>query len=137
MASLSLSAVSASIYAALHVPALTAEVSTRIYDGVPQAPVFPFVTYEVMETDARGLGGGYLPEVELRVHVFSTYAGSLEAQRIGSVIVSLLQDAPLTASGYHQAGLVVYSDTQLLPGQSVNGVVCRELVARFRLWVEA
>jgi hypothetical protein len=137
MAYLALGPVSVGVYAKLNVSGLTALVSSRIYDDVPRNPTFPLVWYEVQEAqDLRGFGTGGLPEIELRVHVFSAYEGAKEAQSIGQKVIELLRDQALTVSGYTQAGLVFYDRTVLLADQAIEGVKVRELVAMFRIYVE-
>lgn len=136
MAYLSLSPVLVGIYNLLNVAGLTALVSTRIYDDVPQAPTFPFVWFEAREQDMRGMGTVGLPMVELRVHAFSQYEGTKEAQSIIQKVVELLRDKAVTVSGYTQAGLIFYDETVDLPLVEINGVKCREMVAFFRLFVE-
>lgn len=134
MAYLALSPVSAAVYAKLNVAGMTALVSTRIYDDVPRAPTYPFVWFEVQERDVRGFGTGGLPEVELRVHAFSTYQGMKEAQSICQKAVELLRDQPLTITGYEHAGLVFYDETVSLQDQAIEGVKVQELVAKFRIY---
>lgn len=140
MAYLSLNPVSTGIATLLNVAGLTALVSTRIYDDVPRAPQFPFVWYEVRESkDVRGFGTGGFPEVELRVHTFSssdTYNGMAEAHAITAKVIELLRDQAVTATGYAQAGRIVYDETILLANEIIAGVKCREMVARFRVYVE-
>lgn len=134
MAYLALGPVSVAVYAALNVAGLTALVGSRIYDDVPRNPTFPFVWYEVRERDQRGFGTGGFPEIELRVHVFSNYEGTKEAQSIGQKVIELLRDQALSITGYTQAGLVFYDETQLLSDQVIAGVKVRELVAFFRIY---
>jgi hypothetical protein len=135
--SLSLGPVSVGVFTALNVSGLTALVSSRIYDDVPQAPTYPFVWYEASEPrDVRGMGTGGLPEVELRVHVFSTYQGTSEGQAITKKVIELLKDQALTVSGYAQAGRVFYDSTQVFADQIIQGVKVREFVAQFRVYVE-
>lgn len=140
MAYLSLSPVSAAVYVLLNVSGLTNLVSTRIYDDVPQKPTFPFVFYELQENrDLRGFGTVGLPEVQLRVHVFSStddYNGMGQAQEIVQKVIELLRDQALTVTGYNHAGRIVYDETTLLSNEIIAGVKCRELVASFRIWVE-
>ena len=142
MPTLSLSPVSAAVYTALsNTAALTALVSTRIYDDVPQVvaeSLFPFVWYEVREANLGPFGSsanGPL-EVELRVHAFSTYAGAKQAQQIQDAVIGALKHTALTVTGWRQAGRIVYDDAALLPDEDINGLKCRDLVSRFRLWVE-
>ena len=136
-ASLALGPVSIAVYGRLNVAGLTALVSTRIYDGVPQGVAFPFVFYELQERDLRGFGTGGLPEVRLRVHAYSTYEGSSEAEAIIAAAIGLLKDQSLTVTGYAHCGQVFYDETVLLADEAINGVACRELVASFRIYVEA
>lgn len=136
MAYLALSPVAVGIYGLLNVVGLTALATGGIYDDVPQGVTFPFVFYEVDEHDMRGFGTGGLPEVSLRVHAYSTYEGSKEAQGIVQKVIQLLRDQSVTVSGYTQCGRIFYDDTVMLPDEIVNGVKCRELVAMFRIYVE-
>lgn len=137
MASLSLGPVSVGVYTALNVVGLAALVGSRIYDDVPQAPTYPFVWFEMQEPrDMRGFGTGGLPEVDLRVHVFSTYQGTSEAQAIAKKVVELLKDQALSVSGYAQAGKVFYDNTLVFSDQIIQGVKVREIVAQFRVYVE-
>lgn len=140
MAYLSLTPVSAAVLTLLNVSGLTALVSSRIYDDVPQAPTFPFVLYEAQENrDIRGFGTVGFPEVQLRVHAFSSvddYNGMVQVQTIIQKVVELLRDQALTVTGYNHAGRIVYDETTLLPNEIIAGVKCRELVASFRIWVE-
>lgn len=142
MATLSLSPVSAAVYSVLSgAAAVTALVSTRIYDDVPQTvaeSLFPFLWYEVREQNLGTLGTHNGPlEVELRVHAFSTYRGAKQAQEIIDAVIGALKHTALTVSGFNHCGRVFYDETVLLPDEDVNGIKCRELVALFRIYVEA
>lgn len=136
MAYLALSPVSAAVYGKLNVAGLTALATGGIYDDIPQPLVLPCVWYEVKEQERRGFGTVGLPEVELRVHVFSDYAGAAQSQSIGAKVVELLRDQALTVTGYAHCGRVIYDETVLLPRENINGVTVRELVAMFRIYVE-
>lgn len=138
MAYLSLSPVSVAVFNKLNVAGLTALVSTRIWDSVPRTgATFPFVLYEVWEPrDARGLGTGGLPEVEIRTHVFSEYDGLKEAQSIAQKCIELLKDQALTVTGYTQAGLVFYDRTELPIDEIIEGRKCQEIVSFFRTYVQ-
>jgi hypothetical protein len=132
-----LSPVAVGVYSKLNVAALTALVPGGIYDDVPQPAVFPFVLTEVRERETRGFGLGSLLEVELRVHAYSTYQGPKEAQAIIAKVIELLKDQTITVSGYTQGGQVFYDEAVLLPNEEINGVKCYEIVAMFRIYVEA
>jgi hypothetical protein len=132
---LALGPVSVAVYAALNASALTT-VATFYGDSLPQAPALPCVMFSVGERDLRGFGGGGMPEVALRVHVYSRYDGFKEGQAVAAVVVGLLKDKALTVTGYQQAGLVFYDETVPLTDELVNGVVCHELAMNFRVYVE-
>lgn len=135
MAYLALDPVSAAVYTALNVSALTALIQ-GLSDNPAQATIFPYVWYEVRERDVRGFGTGGLPEVELRVHTFSTYGGLLQAQQITQKVIQLLRDVALTIAGYDQAGHVFYDQTVPLVGEELNGYKVTELVSFFRIYAE-
>jgi hypothetical protein len=137
VAYLALSPVTVAVYTALNVAGLTALATGGIYDDVPQAPSFPFVWYEVREArDLRGFGTGGLPEVELRVHVFSTYEGAAQVQSLTAKVVELLKDVALTVTGYAQCGRVFYDATSEPFDELLNGQHVREQVSQFRIYVE-
>lgn len=136
MAYLALGSVADAVYTALNVAGLTALVSSRIYDDVPQAPTFPFVWYEVHEREIGRMGGGGFPEIELRVHVFSKYEGTTEGHTISKKVIELLRDQTVSITGYNQAGKIFYDETKLLSDEVIAGEKCRELVSFFRVFAE-
>lgn len=137
MSFLALSPVSAAVYAALNVAALTALAPGGVHDDVPQAPTFPFVAFDVQERENRGLGRGSLLEVQWRVRAYAATAGMKDAQAIIAKVIELLKDQTLSVSGYAQCGNVFYDET--VPGgdELINGIKCHSLVAAGRIYVEA
>jgi len=137
MAYLSLDPIAVALMTALNVAGMTALVSSRIYADVPRAVVYPFLWFEVQEPqDVRGFGTGGMPEVRIRVHAFSTYAGEKECHQIISKAIELLRDQALTVSGYEQAGRVFYDETVPLRDQEIEGVKVQEVVAIFRTYLK-
>lgn len=136
MADLALDPVSAAVYTALNVSAVTSLATGGVSDDPAQGTAFPFVWYEVSERDVRGLGTGGLPEVTLTVHVFSKYEGLTEAQSVMQQVIAALKDVSLTITGYAHAGMVFYDDTLTFPNEMLNGVKTHELVSRFRIYAE-
>lgn len=136
MAFLALGPVSVAVFGLLNVAALTSLAPGGVTDDPQQGITFPFVWYEVSEREQRGFGTRGLPEVELRVHVFSTYEGMKEAQTITAKVIELLRDQALTVTGYTHCGHVFYDETVLLPNEELNGVKVREIVSMFRIYVE-
>lgn len=133
-----LSPVSAGVYTALNVAALLALATGGVGDDLAQLTGYPSVLYEVTETRGGGLGTkpgrGTLPEIDLRVHVFSTYQGWSEAQAAMGKVIELLTDPP-TVTGY--ASWAIFHDQTIpLADQIIAGVKVKELVGLFRLYVE-
>lgn len=134
---LALDPVTAALYTVLNVVAVTNLAPGGVSDDPAQGTAFPFVWLELNERQVGGLGVTYLPEIELRVHIFSNSTLQV-AHQVGSAVLTLLKDAAaLTVTGFTQAGRVVYEDTMPLTDQLLNGVKVHELVLRFRIWVEA
>jgi hypothetical protein len=135
-----LAPVSAAVFAALNVAALTAIAPGGVTDDVPQGAAFPVVLYEVSERPHGGFGTkpgvvGQLPEVELTVHVYSQYGGMVEAQTVMAKVIELLASPP-AVTGY--ASWAIFHDETIPVGDELlAGVKVKELVAKFRLYVEA
>lgn len=137
MAYLSLSPLSAALYAALNVASMQALVGSRIYDDIPRNPTYPLVWFEVQEPgDMRGFGTGGFPETSIRVHALTTYQGEKQGQAILAKAIELLRDVALTVSGYEQAGGVFYDETVVLRDQEIEGVKVQENVAIFRTYLK-
>ena len=135
-----LSPVSQGIYAALNVSALTGLLAGGVHDDVPQAPSYPFVQYEVqLERDLGGFGTKALPQLEIRVHVFSQYAGWQEAETILAAAETLLHHETPAVTGYATwyCRAQVERPAVKLDDQELNGVKVKELVGFFDLYVES
>lgn len=81
--------------------AVTALIAGRVYDSVPASPVFPYVTLgnDTTQADhAECLDGSV--ETTVTIDVWSRAVGKVEAKQIAGAIVTLLNHAPLTLSGY-------------------------------------
>lgn len=133
-----LSPVSVAVYTALNVAAVTDLATGGVGDDIAQGTGYPFVLYEVHETANGGMGTkpgqGQLPQIDLMVHVFSQYDGLSEAQGVMDMVVAALADPP-TVSGYG-SWAIFHDETINLGDQIVAGLKVKELVARFRLYVE-
>jgi hypothetical protein len=134
-----LSPVSVGIFAVLNVAGLTALATGGVCDDVAQNTGYPFVLYEVHERAIGGFGTKpgtkQLAEIDLMVHVFSQFQGMSEAQSVMDKVIELLKDAP-AVTGY-SSWAIFHDETLNLGDQDVGGVKVKELVARFRLYVEA
>lgn len=106
---------------------------------IPEDPTYPFLWYEVQETQQHGgfgtkPGVGQLPELDVRLHAFSDYGGGLKLQGILQRAIQLLADAPAVA-GY-SSWAIFYDRTVPAQDAELNGVKVKEAVAFFRLFVE-
>lgn len=135
--------VSAAIVARLKVASLTGAypaVGAGCTGGVtdnPQGGVFPFLWYELSAHDLSGLGQGLdVLQLELRLHVFSTWNGMLEAQRIMREAIRLLKYQEPTVSGYRLVPIGRPLDEIPLPFEELNGVKVRELVTVWDVFAE-
>ncbi len=136
---LSLSPVSAAVYTALNVAALTALAPGGVHDDIRQASLFPHVFFQVMEADQFGGFGtrpglGQLPEVRLDVHVFSKGIGMKEAQAVMAKVHELLVSPP-AVTGY-SSWAIFHDRTISFPDEELAGVKVKELVSQYRLYVE-
>ena len=117
--------------------ALVAAAIGGIHDDVAQRTAYPFVLNEVFsEQDARGFGGGGLPLIEFRTHVFSKYGGKREAQAVNRLVIAALKDQRLTIDGYEHCGAIFYDETITLDEEELNGEKVHEIVSRFRIYAE-
>lgn len=134
-----LSPVSAGVYTALNVAGLTALAPGGVHDDLPQNTAFPCVLFDVDDYREGGFGTKpgvkQLSRIDLRVHVFSKFAGMSEAQSVMNKVLQLLADAP-TVSGY-SSWAIFHDETVNLGDQELAGVKVKELVALFRIYVEA
>ncbi len=109
--------------------ALQAEIGDppRIYDDPPPDAAFPYLTLgEARAADWKGVEGGL--EHDIRLHVFSRYAGRREVKRIIGAVYDALHDAALTLAGHQLVNIrFVFGDAfRRQDGETYQGV------ARFR-----
>jgi len=123
--------------------ALNTLLAGGVRTDVPESPQFDFLWIEVLESQQFGglgtkPGVGALPEVEIRLHVFSAYAGATNAHAAIARAIALVSATDvLVVNGYKVAGQEPFHDATLpLHDQELNGVKCRELVSMHRLYVE-
>jgi hypothetical protein len=131
--------VSAGLYTALNIAAVTVLATGGVGDDIAQSTGYPFVLYEVHEKAFGGFGTkpgrGQLPQIDLLVHVFSQYAGLSEGQGVMDQVLKALADPP-AVTGY-SSWAIFHDETVNLGDQIVAGLKVKELVARFRWFVEA
>ena len=134
MARSALEPVSEAVYAALNVSGLTSLVG-GLHESVPQSPTYPFVWWQLRETDTTGTFTQVFKTCDLSVHCFSTYQGSQEAQQVISKVVELLRGASLSPTA-HTALIVTHEGTRAMADKrSASGELVKHLVAEFELLV--
>lgn len=132
--------VAVAVFGALNVAGLTAMATGGVYDHIPQATSFPCVRFSVAsDLSFSGLGtkpgSGQLSEIDLRVHVYSTYEGMKESHAILAKVAELLKD-PLTVTGYGSWAVFFDRAVPIDSGDVIAAVRVSELVGFFRLYVE-
>lgn len=135
--------VAEAIFARLNVASLKAAVPTGAgcTGGVTENPVqggtYPFLWYELDARDIGGLGQGPdLWELTLRLHVFSTWNGFLEARRIMREAIRLLKYTSPIVAGYRMPTIGRPEQEIALPFEELNGVKVRELVTEWTLFAD-
>lgn len=140
---LSLSQVSAAVYATLNVSDLTTVATGGVHDVVPQNTAYPFVLFEVSEGAQYGgfgtkPGHGRLPEVNLRVYVYAqdtpTLGGMKACQTVMAIVMRLLADAPAVEG--HGSWAIFWDDIVPVPDSLIAGERVNELVGNARWYVE-
>ena len=135
--------VSAAVFTVLNVASLKAAYPTGAgcVGGVtdnPTGTTYPLLWYELIDgEDLSGLGRGPdLTRIELRLHVFSTWNGMLEAHRIMREAIRLLKYSTPTVTGYTLVEIGRPHDEIALPFEEINGVKVRELVTIWDLFAD-
>lgn len=97
------SALRASVHAALaNDSSLTALLGgAKIYDEVPRAAAFPYVTFGDSRATALAADGEAMEEHLIVLHAWSRQGGRYEAHIIAGALLAALDDAPLTLAGHH------------------------------------
>lgn len=109
--------------------ALQAEIGdpARIFDDPPPDALFPYLTLgEARASDWKGVEGGL--EHDVKLYVFSRYAGRREVKRILGAVYDALHEAALTVTGHDLINIrFVFADAfRRSDGETYQGV------ARFR-----
>lgn len=135
--------VAEAIFAKLNVASLKAAPPTGagLTGGVtdnPTGTVYPMLWYELLRgEDLTGLGRGPdLTQIELRLHVFSTWNGMIEARRIMREAIRLLKYTTPAVTGYTLVEIGRPTDEIALPFEELNGVKVRELVTIWDLFAD-
>lgn len=126
---------SVAIYGLLNVAAFTA--LSSIVDDVPESPTGTFTWYAVRPDPIRTFGKD-LADCEIRLRIFSPYAGMKQAQAVLAQAIALLHEpaTPPTITGWtYIAGFYTGTCIQL-PEELVGGVKFKRLDALFRYQLE-
>jgi len=125
---------SEAVYTLLNVTAMTNLATGGVYQDVPQDTAFPYLAFEVRETDTNGTLGQIFYQVGVDVHVWSQYEGNQEADRIVSKAVELMTYQTPSMSNF-TAILIVHDGSNAFPDLDINGVATKHLVSEFTMTV--
>jgi hypothetical protein len=100
----------AAVFGALNVSALTSTLGCAVHDVVPQTPTFPYCRIDSPSGVSWDTFGAPGKRRSLWVHVFSTYAGGLQARQIVDQVIALLHDVALSVTGHVLCGLRYQQD---------------------------
>lgn len=121
------------IYSALTgAAAVTALVSTRVYDEVQQNATFPYIEIGEAVGEDWGTKTRHGLDQSISIHIWSRYAGMKEAKQIANAIHDALHDATLTISG-HDAILCRFEFGEFLldpDGLTRHGIVRYRVVTQ-------
>lgn len=139
MNALALNAVSVAVYTTLNVAGLLALAPGGVHDSLPQNRAFPMLFFEVSETDQLGgfgtrPGAGQLPEVRIRLMVYTQEFGMKTAQQVMNKAIELLRTPPVVAG--FRSWEIFCDATTPLPESVIAGDKVQELVTDMRLYVE-
>lgn len=120
------------VYGVLSGDATLGGMVTGVFDEVPEGTAFPYVTLgEDLEQPANS-HDRFGRETVLTLHVWTRSRGSIEAKRIASRVIALLDHQPLTIVGHHHvATRYEFSQTLRDPEPHV-----RHVPIRFRIVTE-
>jgi hypothetical protein len=126
------------IYAVLSADAtLTGLATGGVHNDIPDGSAYPHVLIsKATETPWHTFGGassGLGWKDIIRIHVYSRYAGDLEAMQIHERIVTLLNFQPLTVTGYANVSCE-YEQLRVLV-EDIDKIETRHLVGEFCVMV--
>lgn len=104
---------------------VAAVLGSRLYDGPPPDPVFPYLTLGRVESRPVDASGVSAIEHAITLHVWSRYGGRAEALECIGALRAALHDAALTIEGRRLVFLyVVFSDVfRSGDGRTTHGVL--------------
>ena len=126
--------VSEAVYGLLNVSAMTTLATGGVFQDVPQDTAFPYVAYELTESDTAGTLGQIFYQMGLDVHVWSQYEGNQQAERIISKAVELLTFQTPAMTNFTTL-LITHDGSNSFPDLDINGVATKHLLAEFTVIV--
>ncbi len=97
----------------------------RLYDQVPEDPIFPYLTYGGLKSEDIGGDDTVLFAHTMSLHVWSRYGGRSEVMQILDAVSRALQAQNLSLdSGHLVSARIVFTDIFKAPdGQTMHGLV--------------
>lgn len=122
---------------------LSSDPAGGVQTDIPENPVFPLLWFELLETRQFGgfgtkPGTKSLPEIEIRLHLYSTFAGQAEAHAILSQAITVISASnALVVSGYKVCSTEPFHDSTLgFRDELLNNIKVHEFVSSHRLYLE-
>ncbi len=108
-------------------PKLQAVLGTppRLYDHAPQDPIYPYLTYGAMRSEDISADDTALSAHTVNLHIWSRYAGRMEAVTILTELTQILEQTPLDLGLSKQVSAnIVYTDIFRTPdGRTLHGIL--------------
>jgi len=97
----------------------------RLYDHLPEDPVFPYLTYGPMRSQDIGGDEADIQTHILTLHVWSRYGGRAEVIRIVNAITKAVTEREFDLGDIHLARKhILYSDIMRAPdGRTLHGLI--------------
>lgn len=106
----------------------------RLYDVVPEDPVFPYLSYGNIHSEKINADGPVLTTHRVTMHLWSRYCGRTETLDLLSYMVQVLESVNLGETHAHLINSsVLYTDLLRAPdGQTFQGLIRLNMVTEAR-----
>lgn len=100
----------------------------RLYDAVPEDPIFPYLTYGALRSEDLGGDGVHLMSHQMTLHIWSRYSGRAETLHVIEAVKAVIEDKDALSSYLVETALVsattLYTDILRAPdGRTHHGLL--------------
>lgn len=134
---------SEAIFGVLQDATLLALLPGGVQTDIPENPSFPLLWVELIESAQRGgfgtkPGTHTLPEIEIRLHLYSQFEGMSEAHGILSQAIAVLSATnALVVTGYRVCSTEPFHDSTMpFRDELLNNIKVHEFVSSHRIYLE-